>query len=99
MSLNNISIDLIKQKSQQEIQQNNGVGSIIPFLAPIEYKKKIAERVNKLKQMKKNIDMSGLDKDQKELVMNAVQGYFREWMTSTNESKMITELVKWIDHD
>lgn len=90
---------MITQISLQEIQTNSGPGSIIPFLAPIEYKKKITERANKAKKVKESISKAGLNKEQKELVMNAVQGYFREWMSGTHDSKIITELVKWIDHD
>lgn len=106
MSLSTISLDIIVQKSAQEFQSNpnsvsNGIytGQIIPFLAPIEYRKKITERTTKAKRLKSSINMAGLTADQKEMVMNAVQGHFREWMSSTNESKTITELVKWIDND
>jgi hypothetical protein len=94
-----VSLDVIMQKSVQEIQVNSGAGSIIPFLAPIEYKKKITERATKAKKVKDGISKAGLNKEQKEMVMNAVQGYFREWMSGTHESKLITELVKWIDSD
>ena len=98
LSLTNVSIDVIKQKSIQETN-TNGVGSIIPFLAPPEYKKKILERKNKAKKFKADVMEAGLSKDQKALLMNAVQGYFKEWMTGTQDSKIITELVKWIDKE
>lgn len=80
---------------------------LIPFLAPNDYREEIVKRESKVKQIKMVIEklMAGspgeppLTEDQRRMVLNAIQGYFKEWVKSREDWKNISDIVKWIDRE
>ena len=40
-----------------------------------------------------------MSETQKRMVLNAVQGYFKEWVKSREDWKNISDIVKWIDKE
>ena len=84
---------------KKSIQGKQPEDVYIPILAPQNYKDKILERIKMVSKLKEKIKGSGLAEEETRLLMDSVQGLFREWMSGNSESKMIMEIVKWIDND
>jgi len=67
------------------------------MLAPANYLEILNERATAMNELMKLIKDAKLTPEQQAQLHNAVQGYFREWVVTSNNVKPIEGLVKMID--
>lgn len=68
---------------------------IVPFLAPQEYKDKIMEKENKMKEFREKMAKAGLTPDQMKVLKNGIQAHFLKWLTTRPEHKELMEVLKY----
>ena len=66
-------------------------------LAPPKYLEVLNMRIKALNDLSEKIKSEKLTPEQQEKLHNAIQGFFREWASTTREVKSIERLVKMID--
>ena len=69
------------------------------MLAPASYLEILNARNAAFSEAQAVIKAANLTPDQQVQLRNAVQGYFREWVVSTNQIKQISDLVKMVDNE
>ncbi len=69
------------------------------LLAPANYIEMLNARNSAFAEMQAAIKGAKLTPEQQTQLHNAIQGYFREWVVSSNQLRPITDLVKMIDNE
>lgn len=70
---------------------------IVPFLAPQEYKDKIIEKDNKMKDFREKMAKAGLSPEQMKVLKNGIQAHFLKWLTARPEHKELLEVLKYVN--
>ena len=69
------------------------------MLAPTAYLEVLNQRNAAFEMAQAAIKAAKLTPEQEKQLRIAIQGYFREWVVSTNQIKGISDLVKMIDNE
>ncbi len=62
-----------------------------PFLETLSHQKRLFEK------MQADIKKQNLSKEEERRLHKAIQGYFRDWLVSSENSKKIQDLVRLVD--
>lgn len=68
------------------------------LLTPKEFLNEYFSKIEIFRNIQKKVKDADLDNNQEKALFVAIQGYFKEWLINTGNSKNITDIIKVIDY-